>query len=873
MKFRLLGPVEIEGDDGRVVALGGPKPRALVVALLLRANTVAARHALIEDLWGAEPPATTVHSLEVYVSRLRSVLPERLETHAGGYLLRVDPGEVDARQLEDMLGAARAARAAGDTTQAMETIAAALRLWRGPALSGLALTGALGAEAGRLEELRLVCLEEQVDCALAGGRHAEVLPEVESLARRYPLRERLRAQLMLTLYRCGRQGDALAEYRRARRELVDELGVEPGAELRELERAILFQDPGLAATSMVRPLGALVGRDREVRAVLDLLHGGARLVTLVGPGGVGKTRLAWEVAARHTGGRVSVVSLAAVRDPTLVSESLLAATGHGEVLVVLDEVEGVVAAAPAVTGVLARAPRLQVLATSRVPLRVAGEEEFHVAPLPLRDAVALLRRQARALGVDAGGEYTVSEICRRLDGLPLAIELAAARLRTLSPAALLERLDRRLDLLVGGRRDVPARQRTLRATIAWSHDLLGSREQETFAALAVFIGGCTVGMAESICEARLAELESLVEHSLLRRAGDRLVMLDTVHEFALERFTRRPNADGVRRRHALAMVALAERADEALRGGRPGTWLARLEDDHANLLAAERHLSATGQADQAARLAVALGEFWLARGHQAEGLRVVDELLAGAGSLHAAQQARVILLAAQLALQVGVLERARSHAEDALGRGGGQAAPALIVLGLAASVDGERRRARDLLEAALVRAASNDDRANALDFLGELDLGDGVLDEAQRRFERSLALRSAAEAGWGLSNLALVAHARGDEAQARELFARALGLAHEHGTADLAAECLVGLAAAIEALGDPRASARMLGVADGLLGPNSYSSWLAEADLRDTTLERVRSGLEPAVLDQLLAEGRETSLAAVLAIEAVATGR
>jgi predicted ATPase/DNA-binding SARP family transcriptional activator len=559
-----------------------------VASLLLRANSVVGRDVLIDELWGDDPPASAVHSLEVYVSRLRRLLPGRLETHEGGYLVRVDAAEVDATRLEELLDASRRARAAGDAARAGERVDAALSLWRGPALSGLELVGALAAEAVRLEELRLSCLEERAECALATGRHAEILPEIESLARRYPLRERVRAQLMLALYRCGRQADALAEYRRARRELVDELGIEPGVALRDLERAILCQEPGIGAVVVPRPAGAFIGREREVPAVLELLESGARLVTLVGPGGVGKTRLALEVAARRAD--AVLVSLGGLEDPAVVPTSIMSALGDSETLVVLDEVEGVLAAAPAVVDLLARTPRLRVLATSRVPLRVAGEHEFHVAPLAMPDAVAFLRWQARALGVDPGAEEVLREICRRLDGLPLAIELAVARLRVLSAGALLERLDRRLEVLVGGRRDAPERQRTLRATIAWSYELLSPSEQRVFAAFAAFAGGCTIELAEPVCDAALGDLESLVEQSLLRRAGGRLMMLETVREFALERLADRVDAESVRLRHALAFLALAESAEEALRSGRPDTWLARLEEEYANLRTAERHL-------------------------------------------------------------------------------------------------------------------------------------------------------------------------------------------------------------------------------------------------------------------------------------------
>jgi tetratricopeptide (TPR) repeat protein len=515
---------------------------------------------------------------------------------------------------------------------------------------------------------------------------------------------------------------------------------------------------------------------------------------------------------------------------------------------------------------------LRVLATSRVPLRVAGEREFHVAPLAAPDAVALLRWQARALGVDPAGEELLGEICRRLDGLPLAIELAAARLRALSAQALLERLDRRLDLLVGGRRDAPERQRTLRATIAWSHELLDPDEQQLFAQLGVFAGGCTVEWAEAVCDAGLAALESLVEQSLLRRAGDRLVMLETVREFALERLADRGDADGVRLRHARAFLAVAESAAEALSGHSPGNWLARLEEEHANLRAAERQLAATGHEAELARLVVALDEFWVARGHAAEGLRAVEGVLARSASSDAALRARLLVQAARLALEAGDDARARAHAEATLAMGGPMAPRALVILGVVASQEGDRDRARELFEAARNREATPYVEAAALDFLGELDLLDGRLDEAQERFERSLALRAPADAGWAFSNLGLVAHARGDHAEARELFARGLTLAYEQGAADLAAECLVGLAATLGAVGDVRAAARMLGVAEGLMGRGGYSSWLAEARLREEALAGVRAELEPGVLDALLAEGRATSLADAMAVEGVATG-
>jgi DNA-binding SARP family transcriptional activator len=477
MEFRILGPLEVLAD-GRVVALEAPKPRALLALLLLRANEPVSRDRLIEDLWAGRPPSTATQSLRTYVFQLRKALGRAvIGTAPSGYELRASPASIDAHRFEDLLVEARSEAPAA----AARTLREALALWRGAALADFAFESWAQVEIARLEELRVEALEERIDADLALGRAADVVAEIEGLAAQHPLRERLRGQLMLALYRCGRQADALAAFRDGRRALVEELGIEPEPALRDLERAILDHDPELNLLSAARPATGLrrrptsfVGRTRELRDVRALLEDDdVRLVTLTGAAGSGKTRLAFEaIGALERSAEALVVELAHVFDASLVAATVADALGirerpgrtraealidhlrHRRVLFMLDNFEQVVAAAPLLQEVVAEAVGVKLLVTSRTPLGIPAERVYPVPPLELPDpsrprTVARLRRAEavqlyceRAREARPGFRLTdanadaVAELCVRLDGLPLALELAAARSNVLSPRAL-----------------------------------------------------------------------------------------------------------------------------------------------------------------------------------------------------------------------------------------------------------------------------------------------------------------------------------------------------------------------------------------------------------------------------------------------------
>ena len=676
MEFRVLGPLEVS-DDGRKVALGGPKPRALLAILLLRHGKVVPADELIEQLYDGLPPKKAANSVQAQVSRLRNSLgDDRLRTAGHGYALDVLPGEFDLDVFEELVERGRGEMAAKDPVKAASSFREALALWRGPPLADFRYRDFAQGAIARLEERRLVALEDRIDADLALGRHPDLVSELESLVAEFPLREQPRALLMLALYRSGRQAEALATYQDARRLLVEELGIEPSAELRDLHRAILNQDASLAAPartlederlpSLPAPANRLIGRKDDLRALNDLLLGEARLVTVTGAGGSGKTRLALEVArALETefGPRVYFVPLAPLRQPELLAMTILAALALKEMpgeqpletlkrtlsgdslLLVLDNFEHLLDSAPLVSEVLTACPRLRILATSRAALHLSGEHEYSLEPLPSKQALALFSERAKAVRKEfAADESVLAAICARLDCLPLTLELAAARSRVLTPEELLSRLEHSLEFLTGGPRDVAARQQTLRATIEWSYSLLDSDEQQLFARLAIFAGGCTFEAAESVCDASLEQLESLVYNSLLRRretgAETRFWMLETIREFALEKLESSGGAEDGRRTHARYYLALAQRWAPDLGLGRHGT-IDALEDELNNFRAA---LSWALETDTklALRLAVALSASWYARLQLVEGRRWFEAVLKGQ---QAPSRERAVILA------------------------------------------------------------------------------------------------------------------------------------------------------------------------------------------------------------------------------------
>jgi predicted ATPase/DNA-binding SARP family transcriptional activator/Tfp pilus assembly protein PilF len=828
MQFRLLGPLEVE-DDGRPLVLGSAKQRALLAILLLHANEVVSRDRLIDELWGEQPPASAPHSVEVYVSRLRKTLQasggeQLLVTRAGGYLLLLEPDQLDVTCFERLLEEGRRALAAGNYERASERFADALALWRGPALGDLSERFAVAA-AARLEEGRVSALEQRLEADLDLARHRQLVGELETLVAEHPYRERLRAQLMLALYRCGRQAEALRAYQHARRTLAGELGLEPSHELKELEQAILRQDVSLSplaprpgpSTRLPAQLTPFLGRTLELAEIVALLQrADSRLLTLTGAGGSGKTRLALraaaEAAADYPDG-VSWVPLASLRDPALVPASIAQALaiqdereladriGKRRLLLLLDNCEHLLAAAPALAQLLVACPNLKLLATSREPLHLAGEREYLVSTLREQEAVALFRQRAQA----AEPEEAVLAICRRLDCLPLAVELAAARTKLLPPQALLQRLERRLPLLTGGPRDAPERQRTLEATIAWSYDLLRESERRLFARLSVFAGGFTLEAAEQGCDGDLNTLQALADKNLLRHDRERFGMLETIREYAQELLDRSEDREEMRRRHAEHYLEIAEAAEAASYGEdlSRGDWLERLVPELPNLRAAFEWALARGEVTIALRL---VGSAWIAWSFGAslsEGRRLMSRALEHSRGADSLERVKVLLGAAAFAGEQGDVNWGEELLAEALKRTTAIDNPKWLArckhhMGLIALQAGNTKRAQSLYADSRRLAdegGSDYDRAKAR-FLGAFIAGElGDFERAQALLEQGISLvqrLGIPRALWNgqLINLGWFAMQQGDYARARAAleryieeatFSNSVGIANAHG--------------------------------------------------------------------------------------------
>jgi predicted ATPase/DNA-binding SARP family transcriptional activator/Tfp pilus assembly protein PilF len=870
-QFRILGAVEVL-VDGAPAALGAPKQRALLAMLLVNRRRVMSADALVDGLWGESPPASAVLSLQVYVHGLRRALgAERIETAGRGYRAAVSEDELDLDRFERGLERGRAARESGHAEDAADELRQALSLWRGSALADLPEESRRAAEADRLDELRLTALELRYDAELASGRHDAVVAELEALTAEHPYHERFLEQRVLALYRCGRQADALEVYREARRTLSEDLGLEPGPALQELERAVLRQDPSLAAppapTRSTRPLPTpptpLVGRRLELAAVAALFREEAvRLVTLTGPGGTGKTRLGLavaEVLEPELRDGAIFVSLAPVSSPELLVSTIAdalevreggrsLAEGVGEhlrerrILLVLDNFEQLLPAAPFVADLLAAAPRLLVLATSRAPLRLAAEHEYPVPPfdtpaadLPFEalvktDALRLFAARARAVDpafeLDDASAPEVARVCNRLDGLPLAIELAAARSKLLAPGEILERLEREPHLPGTGPRDAPARQRTLTATIGWSYDLLGDDARLAFGRLGVFAGGCTLDAAEQICDASLDTLAALVDNNLLRRRGSRFLMLETVRHFAAERLQEDGDAD-LRRRHAEWLTELAETmVERTLAGEDAKEWLDRIQPEHDNIRAALAW-SLDEDPEITLRLASSLRLFWEVRGHFSEGFRWLEEALPrGAG---AAPEVRIRALSASgtIAFRLGKLEVSEERWEEALeiARELGDdlwIARLLSDLGTAAAAREEWEPATALLEesADLFRELDVPPRlATVLGNLGHIAGQQGDYARAIEVTEEALALESRHKPNQAISTYNLGSHnlRAGNFEQAREWLERAVALTQELGFKEVMAYALAAFVRLCLVEGDAARAAYLAGIADRLL--------------------------------------------------------
>jgi predicted ATPase/DNA-binding SARP family transcriptional activator len=1058
LDYRLLGPLEVVAG-GEPLSLGRRQQRAVLAILLLNLNEVVSADRLVEMLWPERRPGRPLTAVQGYVSALRKLLGrEAIETSGGGYVLHADPARLDSERFERLRREGVEALAAGRAARAASLLEEALSLFRGSPLADFTYEPWAQNEIGRLEELRLTALEDRVDAELALGRHAELAGKLESLVAEQPLRERRRAQLMLALYCCGRQAEALETYRSFRRLLADELGIDPSPELKELERRMLQHDAELAAAAPARLVGGtvtllatdiegstrllqrlgdayrealaeqgrilaesvgahggievdsqgdsaliafprandavraagelqrrlaaaewpngerlrvrigihtgeptltdgryvgldvhrvaricaaahggqivlsretrelvdafanelrlidlgqhqlkdlnqperlyqlgegdfpplkslhqtnvptppnrLIGRERELAEIETLLRNDdVRLLTLTGPGGTGKTRLAHQVAVNLLGdfpNGVQYVPLGAITDPELVVATIAQTLGlRGDagqpllrvvathvadkrLLLLLDNFEHLLAAAPTVGNLLADAPRLRVVVTSRTPLHLAAERLYPVAPLALpvtkqpseikslarSESVVLFLERAQAATPDFAltidNAATVAEICIRLDGLPLAIELAAARTPVLPPPALLQRLDNRLKLLTGGPLDAPDRQRTLRATIDWSYGLLDYKEQSVFAQLSVFAGGCTLAAAEAVCAPRAAAdvfdaLVSLVENNLVRQSEDasgepRFSMLETIREFAAERLDEQGDAKDAGRKHADYFRHLSEEAAVQLFGGaEQSRWLARLEMEYDNLRAALAFLRR--DPDSQLMLAAVLAPFWWLRGYGQEGRRWLEEALA-ASNRKTPERLRALDGAYYLAYLQGDYVRARMHLDEAVGlarefddRQG--LANALQVLALLAFQERDDEQAARLAEESVRLCRGEHDSIYPLSLLARLAFGRGDYEHARTLVEEAIEVARAfddeAEESTDLALLAVIHAFTGAGQDATRALRDGIRLARKHGyRRAFASHILPALAATLSLRGDAEEAALILGAARAL---------------------------------------------------------
>jgi predicted ATPase len=673
----MLGSFEVRTDDGIVADVPGARLRALVIALALEPGHVVSKATLIDWIWGENPPADAANALQRLASRLRKVLPGGvIEGQTGGYRLRVGVDAVDSLRFERLLAQARQEEGPGRA----RLLGEALALWRGAAMQdvGLEDSAAFDSAVARLERLRLTAMEDRFEAEVSLGRGAELVAELTDAVTAHPLRERLVAALMRALVATGRDSEALLTYERTREALADALGVDPSPELSALHVALLRGELGRREenrkTNVRAELTSFVGRDADVAALRELVAE-YRLTTLIGPGGSGKTRLATETARTMVGDLpdgVWLVELAAIgadgdvaqatltglglRDALLgaapdadLTDGLIAAIREREALLILDNCEHVIeAAAKFADRVLGECRRLRILATSREPLGITGEALWPVEPLAVPSdaspgeiasspAVRLLRDRAGAVRKDLGADghtlSTMGRICRALDGMPLAIELAAARLRTMSLDQLANRLDDRFRLLTSGSRTALPRHRTLRAVVDWSWELLTDAERTVLRRLAVFSGGASLEAAERVCvgdavqqDEVLERLTSLAEKSLLLTEGDgapRFRMLGTIREYAADRLAEAKESDLARQAHLAYFTELTETAEPHLRRSEQLVWLTTLEAEHDNVGAAMRGAIAAGEAQAAMQLAAGAGWYWWLGGHRAEGIELI----------------------------------------------------------------------------------------------------------------------------------------------------------------------------------------------------------------------------------------------------------
>ncbi|WP_432111430.1 BTAD domain-containing putative transcriptional regulator [Streptomyces sp. YPW6] len=846
MRYGVLGPLAVWDAGGRLIRVPEAKVRALLANLLVHNGGPVPADRLIEDLWASNPPGGSVNTLQTKISQLRRVLGrEQVVREPAGYRLLLADAVVDARRFQELADRARAHR---EPAVKADLFADALALWRGPAYADVAESLFARSEIARLEELRLAVVEDHAEVRLTLGEHTALAAELGAVVARYPLRERLRMAHMRALYRSGRQGDALQSFQELRRELAEELGASPGPDAAALHEAILRQEPELATpaigtrscrTNLPAPLTPLIGRSEAAAQVLSRLDPGAsiRLVTLTGLGGVGKTRLAiaaaGDAAGRYADGvwLVELSGLGAESDPDDIAERVITTLGlcdtaatepdlddlvgwlcqavaDKRLLILLDNCEHLVEpVALLAKALLSAVPAVHLLLTSQEALDIPGEVVHPVPPLALPEhtdpravarssAVELFVQRAAAAApgfvLDADNAEAVATICRRLDGIPLALELVASRLRTLSPQELAARLDDRFSRPDVRVRGLPDRQQTLRGMLDWSWQLLPPDERTVLRRLVVHADGCVMPSAQAVCAdgelpaERIPDLLArLVDRSLVVREGDRFRLLESVAAYCAERLAEAEEESAVRARFVRYCTESAERESERLRGPDQRCSLERLNAETINLRRALDLAVAQGPTGYAVRLVNALAWYWFLRGRFPEARRSLRTALSAdiAAEPAARLTARVWLAGVELrtsqadAVPGPAGEDPTAGVEDPVLKGRLQ-----WFVGTGLTGRGHHREGRRLVEASLAGARAARDRwgqAAALVELashapgrdGSAELGAALFREVDDRWGQLRATRS----------LALAAEREGDRVRTERLHREGLLMAEELG--------------------------------------------------------------------------------------------
>ena len=927
--IRALGPLEVIAD-GASVPVTSRKLRIVLECLALRPNIVVSTDFLAEAVWAGQPPAHPLPQLQVYAANLRSLLEpgrpkgsasHRLASRPGGYLLAIGDDELDLLQFRQYVATGEHAVQDGKLVKGAGWLRKALELFKGQAFPDLADIELLAPDLDALEEARLDAYQDLFDIELALGRHAAVVAEVQRLVSEHPFRERLWASLALALYRADRQADALAACREARKTLATELGIDPGEHLQELERLVLQQDPSLVAPAanghhrtrqridnLPAALTPLVGREAELGEVCSLYRSeGCRLVTVTGAGGTGKTRLALAAAARlgermaDGVGWVNLAPLTQVQQvPAAIAATLGLEANAGEdplkiasrflhtrrLLLVLDNFEHLEDAWPVVLDMLTAAPDLRILTTSRRRLGLRPEYEFELAPLevppvdpplpprllPAVPAVKLLLNRGRAVRpqfeVNDDNAAVITRLCQRLDGLPLAIELAAAQLRRLNERDLLDDLEVSLAALPDTFRDLPDRQRTLTATMEWSYRLLPDPERLVFDRLGVFAGDPTVTAIHAVCGQTAPDktstevlLSALAGHSLLRRYTDdagreRVSLLQSIREFVRDRLALLPEESKTRCRHAEHYLALAEAVGPRLWGADQIDAFKTLHSDAPDLRAALLWAAGPGgSTDLALRLVGHLWHYWELTGDVTDQQQTAATLVEATPNAAPELRAPALSGAATLTWTLGRYDQAahlHRRALEAFEESGNSEGMAwsTACLAVQAAQSGDLATAERLaVEALSYSGVSRRVRVSALVVLSRLAYFAGnysrTLELSQLCVELSRPLGDRWLLGMVLTNLAESMEQAGDYGSAERLLLEAIGTAIQLGVQGTMVGVLDSLAGVYTSQNRYDPAIRLLAAADSYRISHGLSLDQEERRRVDAIINKARAKAGP----------------------------